>query len=105
MRRTREIDFAAVNQAVAPVMHIFIYEWLPEGRYEGHEWVARNPTRVDRRPGSFKINFHKGAWADFATGDSGGDAISLRAYLRGISQKEAAIELADMIGMGNDRYK
>ena len=46
---------------------------------EGHEYVARNPTRADRRPGSFKINLRTGRWADFATGDKGGDPVSLAA--------------------------
>jgi hypothetical protein len=38
-----------------------------------------------------------GCWADFATGDQGGDLISLLAYLRGISQSEAARLLAQML--------
>ena len=46
--------------------------------------MARNPTRPDRRPGSFKINLTTGRWADFATGDRGGDPVSLAAYLFGL---------------------
>jgi len=34
-----------------------------------------------------------GAWADFATGDKGGDIVSLLAYLQGVSQSEAARRL------------
>jgi hypothetical protein len=74
-------------------------QWLPDGQRIGAEWVARNPTRHDRRPGSFKINLRTGRWADFATGDKGGDAISLIAYLRGISQRQAAQILADYLEM------
>ena len=44
-------------------------------------YVALNPTRNDRRPGSFKINIRTGRWCDFATGDRGGDPVSLVAYL------------------------
>ena len=62
--------------------------------WEGNEWVALNPRRPDRSLGSFKVNLHTGHWADFATGDKGGDAISLLAYLRGVSQSEAARLLA-----------
>jgi putative DNA primase/helicase len=61
--------------------------------------VALNPTRTDRRLGSFKINIRTGRWADFATGDKGGDPISLVAYLEGVSQAEAARRLARMLGL------
>jgi hypothetical protein len=60
----------------------------------GNEWVARNPTRNDHRLGSFKVNLRSGRWADFATGDCGGDLISLRAYLDGVRQSEAARRIA-----------
>jgi hypothetical protein len=65
----------------------------------GGEWVARNPRRADRSPGSFKINVRTGRWSDFATGDKGGDVISLAAYLAGLSQVEAAFELARALGI------
>ena len=48
-----------------------------DGRICGREYVARNPRRDDRRAGSFKINVTAGRWSDFATGDKGGDPISL----------------------------
>lgn len=39
-----------------------------------------------------------GRWADFATGDKGGDAISLRAYIDRSTQAEAARKIMRMIG-------
>jgi hypothetical protein len=42
-----------------------------------------------------------GKWADFATGDKGGDPIALAAYLSGLSQVEAARELATMLGVAD----
>jgi hypothetical protein len=72
---------------------------LPGGKRVGAELVALNPRRGDRRLGSFKINRHNGRWADFATGDKGGDPISLVAYLAGVSQGEAAWLLARMLGL------
>ncbi|PHP64819.1 hypothetical protein CSC94_22335 [Zhengella mangrovi] len=71
--------------------------WLPDGRRVGSEWVARNPCRADRHPGSFKINLRTGCWCDFATGDKGGDLTSLAAYLFGLSQADAARNLARML--------
>ena len=55
-----------------------------------------------RRPParSFSVNMRTGRWADFATGDRGGDVVSLAAYLHGLRQGEAARKLADMLGLG-----
>ncbi len=96
------VDFAAVNRAALGRLPDILRRWLPDGRVEGHEYVARNPRRVDRRPGSFKINLHTGRWSDFATGDSGGDPVSLAAYLSGTGQVEAARGLATMLGVPVD---
>jgi hypothetical protein len=45
------------------------------------------------------VNLRNGKWADFATGDKGGDPISLAAYLGGLSQSEAARRLAECLGI------
>lgn len=93
------IDFDKVNAAARPELPWLVERWLPGGRREGREWVARNPTRADTRPGSFKVNLSSGRWADFATGDAGGDVVSLAAYLHSLSQREAAVRLAGMLGV------
>ncbi len=59
----------------------------------------RTPLGADGRPGSFSINLVSGKWSDFATGDRGGDPISLAAYLFGLSQIDAARRVADMLGI------
>ena len=96
---TRRINFAAVNIAALAELPALLASWLPDGRVQGREYVALNPTRHDRRAGSFRINTQTGKWADFATGDRGGDPISLAAYLAGTGQSEAARELAAMLGV------
>jgi hypothetical protein len=63
---------------------------LPSGEIVCGEYVSINPTRNDQNAGSFRINLETGKWADFATGDFGGDPASLIAYLSGSSQVEAA---------------
>lgn len=93
------IDFRAVSNASLSNLDNLLSAWLPDGRREGAEWVARNPTRPDTRPGSFKVNLTNGRWSDFATGDVGGDAIDLLAYLTGISKLDAARELAKRLGV------
>jgi hypothetical protein len=93
------IDFRAIAAAARAHLPAIVRRWLPEGRREGSEWVARNPTRADRNLGSFKVNLRTGRWADFATGDGGGDLISLAAHLHGLSQVEAANKLATMLNL------
>ncbi len=88
------VNAAALRHSVAVVQGL-----LPDGRREGAEWVARNPLRADRRAGSFKVNLRTGKWGDFATGDKGGDLVSLSAYVAGVSQREAAIRLAESVGV------
>lgn len=86
-------DFARIRASLNP--ETLVPQWLPHGRRAGSEWRATNPTRDDRRSGSFSVNLTTGAWGDFATGDTGGDLISLYAYLHGISQGDAARQLSD----------
>jgi hypothetical protein len=93
------IDFDRINHAALAALPVLLQRWLPDGRQRGREWVARNPIRDDRRPGSFSINMRTGRWADFADGARGGDVVSLFAYLRGIRQSDAARELAYLLGI------
>lgn len=101
-RKESQLDFAAINAAALARLPDILRRWLPDGRVEGGEYVARNPTRSDRRAGSFKVNLRTGKWADFATGDRGGDPVSLAAYLAGVGQGEAARKLGAMIGVEVD---
>lgn len=96
--RQNHVDFVATKIRCMNHLPALLARWLPDGQRSGQEWVARNPTRADRRAGSFKINMNTGRWSDFATGDSGGDPISLYAYLKGLTQVEAARALNDMLG-------
>ncbi len=98
---TRKIDFAAINHAALTILPALLIKWLPDGQARNGEWVARNPTRNDRKPGSFLINMQTGKWADFATGDAGGDVVSLCAYLEGISQYQAAQNLMSVLRCGH----
>lgn len=87
---------AAVAVQIADVL---VPEWLPEGRRQASEWVCRNPTRGDRHAGSFSISLIDGCWHDFATGDGGGDLVSLYAYLWNVRQIDAAQTVAERLGL------
>ena len=96
------LDFNSINQAARAAFPAVLGRILPSGKIDGREYVALNPTRADHRPGSFKIRLsgsRAGAWSDFATGDRGGDPVSLVAYLENCPQVEAARRLARMLGM------
>jgi hypothetical protein len=92
------IDFRALHVQAMPYLPAIARRLLPDGRMQGQEYVARNPNRADRHLGSFKVNLHNGYWADFATGDKGGDVTSLVAYVLALSQADAAAWLARVIG-------
>jgi hypothetical protein len=96
------VDFARLDRIALGRLSEILARWLPGGRIEAREYVALNPKRADRRPGSFKVNLDTGRWADFATGDKGGDPISLAAYLADCSQAEAARRIAVMLGYAVD---
>jgi hypothetical protein len=98
-RRGDSVDFARVNREALAVLPAVLRRLLPHGKSVGREFVALNPRRSDRHRGSFKVNVNSGRWSDFATGDNGGDPISLLAYLANVSQYNAARLLAQMLGI------
>ena len=95
----RRIAFARIAEAALNCADPLVRRWLPDGRREGAEWCALNPTRPDSRKGSFKVNMITGRWSDFATGDAGGDLVALAAFLFKLKQGEAAIKVAGMLGI------
>ncbi len=92
-----KIDFEGIAAAALNVALNLLHGWLPAGKLEGHEFKAPNPTRADRKAGSFSININTGVWSDFATDDSGRDLISLYAYLHGMDQGAAARAVAALL--------
>jgi putative DNA primase/helicase len=93
------VDFRNVSSAALDALDLIIPKLLPGGYRSGDEWICRNPTRADGRPGSFKVNMRSGVWSDFATGDKGGDAIDLMVYLEGKTKLDAARELSTMLNV------
>ncbi len=99
-RQRQSLDFPRIAAAARHSALSVCQQLLPSGRRYGNEYVALNPRRADTKPGSFKIAVsgqRAGCWSDFATGDSGGDLISLVAYLYDLRQGEAARRLAAIL--------
>ncbi|SEN43791.1 VapE domain-containing protein [Nitrosomonas marina] len=98
----RKIDFPRIAQAALSRWNTLLPSWIPGGKVSGHEYFGLNPTRSDRHKGSFAVNINTGQWGDFSTGEKGGDFISLYAYLHSVRQKDAAIALAEIVGISDD---
>jgi hypothetical protein len=103
MTAPRKIAFKRIADAALSHSDTIVRRWLPDGRRDGAEWVALNPTRVDARKGSFKVNLITGRWSDFAVGAAGGDLVSLASYLFRLKQGEAAVKIAEAVGI--DAYE
>ena len=103
-RRRNHVDFAKINQAALRYLPDLAQAWCPKAKRCGSEWSACNPTRSDRHA-SLSINLTNGAWLDFATGDRGGDVISLASYLFHTTQVEAARALGVALECDHDRHR
>lgn len=93
------MNFKYIVDLARTRMEEIVDHFLPGGKRQGREYIVCNPRRNDNRPGSFSINLDTSQWADFATGDRGGDAISLLAFLDTSNQLEAAKRLAAFLGV------
>jgi hypothetical protein len=93
------LDFDRINTAALSLLPTLLARLAPGGVVRGREYVVLNPRRTDHKPGSFSINLHSGRWADFSSGDAGGDPVSLVAYLTGTDQGTAARNLARFCGL------
>lgn len=94
------LDIKTVADAALPVLQGLLHQWLPAGRLRGHEYMVGS---IAGEPGeSMSVNIRSGRWSDFASGESGGDAVSLYAALHKISQLQAARELGAMLGINDE---
>jgi hypothetical protein len=100
-RRSRLIDFERVGRAALARSDQVVRSFLPDGKLEGREWTAPNPFMPQRRRTSraFRVNVYTGAWADFGLDVRGRDLVSLVAYVANLSQRDAAIRLAESLGV------
>ena len=71
MFRHRSIDFDRINAEALTSLEAVCRRLLPNGRRAGHEYVALNPRRGDRHPGSFKINLKSGGLGRLRYGRQG----------------------------------
>ena len=67
------VDFKFINDIAMQNIFSIFSRWLPNGKKEGNEYVALNPTRQDKRFGSFKVSCTLGVWSDFAEAGAEGE--------------------------------
>jgi hypothetical protein len=93
MADTRVPDFKEVKAELLRRIERLARECAPGGHKNNGYYFALNPTRADKRIGSFyiKLSGHAtGAWEDRATGDKG-DVIDYVTYCMGLSDRKATL--------------
>lgn len=76
---------------------------LPNGKKDGHEFVAGSLSGEAGDSLKVRLSGEKiGVWADFATGQSGGDLLDLWCAARGVSLRQAMTEAANLLGVSLD---
>ena len=99
-RMAPTLDFAAINSAALMRLPDVLARLLPGGRAVGPEWHAGSLR--GETGDSLRVRMHgerAGRWADFATGEKGGDPVSLAAAVARTRQIEGAKQLARMLGI------
>jgi len=86
------IKFRELADALLAHAETLVPAWLPGGRREGHEYKCGSLRGGDGH--STSVNLVNGRWADFATGEQGGDLLSLYAAVEGLSMARAALLVA-----------
>lgn len=89
-------EIQTIAAEAMPQLESLLQKILPDGRLTGHEYSCADLSGGAGE--SCKTNIVTGKWSDFATGEAGGDPVSLLAAIRKCTQSEAAGELASIIG-------
>ena len=92
MSRT-SLNIKQIAESLAPSQETILTQICPGGTISGREYMAGS---INGGPGkSFSLNLTTGKWADFATGEKGGDIIALYAAVNRINNAEAARTLQE----------
>lgn len=83
-----KIDIKQTAEFLRPYQETILTQICPGGTIQGKEYQA---AAINGGKGkSFSFNLQTGKWADFATGEKGGDIISLYAAAKSVNNAEAA---------------
>ena len=98
-RHSSRVDFVRINDVALRNADGVVRALVPDGRREGTEWVFLPPWRSSTGYGSCKVSLTTGKGADFKDGHTWGDLVGLAAMVSGLSQRDAAIRLAESLGV------
>lgn len=85
-------------RADAVAVHLY-----PNGKRQGHEWVVGGTDGAAGDSLKIRVSGDKvGVWADFATGERGGDLLDLWQAVRGVGLAPAMEEAASYLGLQLD---
>lgn len=94
------LNFREIAEHGRSALPSLMLKWGIGGARRGNLWLGPVKTPRFNPPwSSLVIWLNKGCWVHYASGEKGGDVTSLYAHLRGISQGEAAKELAAELGL------
>ncbi len=91
------INFEALARALLDQAPSLLAQWLPDGVQRGHEYVCA--SLQGGKGSSTSVNLTNGRWADFSTGEQGGDLLSLYAIANGLTMGKAAVQVARELGL------
>lgn len=86
------IQFAALAEALLRDAKNLVPRWLPGGAFSAGEYKCADLS--GGHGSSCSVNLKSGQWGDFATGEQGGDLISLYAAIFGLTNAKAAVQVA-----------
>jgi hypothetical protein len=91
------IKFDALAKELLSRAESLLEQWLPGGVRRGHEYVCGSVRGGEGS--SCSVNINTGMWADFSSGERGGDLISLYAASNDLSSGKAAVQVARDYGL------
>lgn len=101
------IDFGEIRKRLIDDIEPLVRELVPGGRKNGKYWIGKNPTRTDKRGGSFWVLLSgpgAGAWRDEAgvRGVDDGDVVKLVQYCKRLPDlKETRQECLKWLGLSD----
>lgn len=91
------IKFDALVKELLSRAESLLEQWLPGGVRRGHEYVCGSVRGGEGE--SCSVNLNTGKWADFSSGETGRDLISLYAASNDLSMGKAAVQVARDYGL------
>lgn len=91
------VKFEDVAAAALAESAVLLPQWMG-GQRRGHEWVGERKANGGIGD-SWSVNLNTGAWGAFATGEKGGDLVSLYAALNHLDQLAALKVVAGLVGV------